>query len=101
MNWKEYCEKREPINKKLMAAKKELHNLDAAYIEEHKTFSKGDYVVIKGKKTRHAVVYGNNIVGEGRIVPVLLLLKKNKTSRPSFYHQHEHDESIIIEKCDN
>ena len=101
MNWKEYCEKREPINKRLMDVKRELRNLDAAYIEEHKTFSKGDHVVIKGKKaTRHAVVYGNNIGGEGRVIPMLLLMKKDRTSRPSFYHLHEFNESIVIEKCD-
>ena len=91
-----------PINKKLMAIKKELRDLDAAYTEEHKTFSKGDHVVIKGKKaTRHAVVCGNNISDEGRVIPILLLMKKDRASRPSFYRLHENDESIVIEKCDD
>ena len=101
MNWTEFCEKRKPLLEKMSVVKKEIKELENAYIEEHKQFSKGDYVLIRSnKRTTHAVVYDNNVDYNGRIVPVLLLMRKNRSSRPTFYHQHEFDESIVIEKCD-
>ena len=99
MNWKEFCSKKVPIMAKMKEVKQELSELERAYIDEHKKFSKGDHVVISAKRsTRHAIVYGNKIGDNGRVIPILLIVKKSRTSRPSFYHQHESDESIVIEK---
>lgn len=98
MNWKEFCSKKVPIMAKIKEAKHELSVLEQAYIDEHKQFEKGDHVIATGKKAIHTVVYGHKITESGKVVPVLLQLRKNRTSRPAFYHQHEIDESIVLEK---
>ena len=98
MNWKEFCSKKVPIMAKIKEAKHELNVLEQAYIDEHKKFDKGDHILVHGKKVMHTVVYGHKIADDGRIIPILLQLRKNRTSRPTFYHQHEYDDSIVLEK---
>ena len=100
MNWKEFCSKKVPIMARLKSVKRELSELEQAYIDEHKQFEKGDHIVVRGKKTMHTVVYDHKIAEDGRVIPVLLQLRKSRTSRPTFYHQHEFDESIVLEKVD-
>lgn len=100
MDWKEFCKKRKPILDKMKAIEKKLHDLESDYIEEHKKFQKGEHVIVRSKKVMHAVVYGNKISDKGAVIPVLLVMSKSRTTRPRFYHQHESDESIVIEKCE-
>lgn len=83
---------------KIKEAKQELSVLEKAYIDEHKEFEKGDHILVHGKKTMHTVVYGHKITDSGKVIPILLQLRKNRTSKPTFYHQHEFDDSIVLEK---
>lgn len=85
---------------KLREVKRELSELEQAYIDEHKQFEKGDHIIATGKKAMHTVVYGHKITEGGRVVPILLQLHKSRTSRPTFYHQHEIDESIVLKKVE-
>lgn len=100
MNWKAYCELRKPIDEAISEEKKKLSKLDKLYIDEHAEFEKGTHVIIRAKKTMHAVVTGYDINENGRCVPRLLLMTNGVCGKKSFFHQHEFDESIVIERCD-
>lgn len=101
MDWKEYCELRKPFDEKIREAKAEIKKLDKEYINEHRVFQRGDMVrIITPKATRNAVVVGYTIGKNGRCIPTLALVRRGRSSVPNFFHMHEFDESIVIEKVE-
>jgi len=101
MNWKEYCELRQPFDEKIKESEAEIKKLDEEYINEHRVFQRGDMVrIITPKATRNAVVVGYTIGENGRCIPTLALVRRGRASAPRFFRMHEVDESIKIEKIE-
>lgn len=101
MNWNEYCKLRQPFDEKIKEAEVEIKKLDEEYINEHRVFQRGDMVrIITPKATRNAVVVGYTIGENGRCIPTLALVRRGRSSVPNFFHMHEVDESIVIEKVE-
>lgn len=97
MTWREYCEKCQPYWDMVEEAEIELGKIEDAYIKENAEFEWGTHVVIKTKgRVYHAVVVGYDIGNDGRCIPKLALIIKSRYKR--FFHQHEVDKSIVIEK---
>jgi len=102
MNWKEYCKLKEPIMEGIRGYKKRLNELDKQYIDEHARFERGTHVIIRTKRAiRHAVVVGYDINDNGKCVPRLLLMMNSVYGHKRFFHLHETDDSIVIEKYDD